>query len=667
MTEYGDAMHNTAESWSTVGIQAGQVNGSTVHVYPTIYQTAADATPLEKYKAGLAYLNDGVPAEACKLIGKAIAGGYEDGQVRFHWLLAMLSKRSLRDLTPAEREQLARVPEFLPRYADDEWRRALEAVCELLERLRGREDTRPALKGLLALQPTQREKIERHLDLVLTGSMKASLWAETHHRAMEQREANQRNGRVWAYFEPDPIEARARPPAQKFTTRRDKFMAVAWSGVSVIAGGYLGWTALLLARPLPILAFVAALAAGYVAVVNGLERHYRAQRLAAKEREYSDRRDRSRAPEGGFGKGVDHSFAHYFAIYVPHSVERETWLAGTAGIRSALRDEIVEIYRESRIPAERINWLIRYLVGDVRKRWETGNLWEYRDRYRTPLSAKVRHAVALVALVPATMTFLVAAIPAHPLTALLAAIVVLTGSRAATARWFRIISEYRRFAEEDQGYERALAQRQEAFERWQAKLDSTRPSETEMEDWLYCDKIVLLGRALRRYQLAWPDIIAHAFLQVPARSYTRARVKKGPWRYSNYDVRLFLVTPGGVREVRSELDFENASFRSEHRTNFSFASVSSVEVSETNEHSYTLALTLTNGPTRKIRITEPEAIEPDSDEDPDELAQIDLDAAGFAHTRHILEGIAAEGLNWIENNLHANGDLEDPPNLSDLQ
>jgi hypothetical protein len=68
-------------------------------------------------------------------------------------------------------------------------------------------------------------------------------------------------------------------------------------------------------------------------------------------------------------------------------------------------------------------------------------------------------------------------------------------------------------------------------------------------------------------------------------------VTGGPWRYSKYDVRLFLVTRDGVREVDSELDFEHASFRGENRKNFSFASASSVEVSKATEHSYTLALT----------------------------------------------------------------------------
>jgi hypothetical protein len=113
-------------------------------------------------------------------------------------------------------------------------------------------------------------------------------------------------------------------------------------------------------------------------------------------------------------------------------------------------------------------------------------------------------------------------------------------------------------------------------------------------------------------------------------------------------MRLFLITQDGVREISAELDFERAEFNGQERNNFRFDAVSSVHVIQTGDFEYTLGLTLTNGPTRKIRVTDPEGYQPDPSESPDAFSKINLDAAGFAHTLHILEGIAAEGKGWIK-------------------
>lgn len=659
MTEPDDVTLNLAASGATVGMQAEQINNSTVHVHAQ-YQLSADPTPREKYEVGVRYLENGSPNRARELIADAIAHGHDSAEARFHWALAMLSKRSYRDLAPAEREQLADVAASSRHNDDEEWTPALEVVWELLDYLRNRSHPKPVLKKLLDLPPAQREKIERHLDLVLMGGMKDDLWATTRHRAGQEREGHQRTDRVWAYFQPDPAAPRTRPPTAQGTTDADWFAAVVWTGLCMLAGGYLGWIVLTLARPIPILAYAATLAVGYVAARLGLEWRYRSDRLKAKDREFRDQDGGGQAPERGFANSVDHAFAHYFAIYVPHGVERDVWLAETAGIRTTLRNEIVEIYRESRIPAGAVRWLIRYLVTDVSKRWEAGTLWDYRERYQVARSTKAQCLAAATVCAVATVNVVATAITVHPFLALLALAAAVKGARTAAARWLYITSERRRLKEDRQDYEHAEAQRAAAYERWMAKLNAARPSESEMEHWLDCDKTILLGNALRHYHLLWRDVIAYALLQVPARHYKRARVKRGPWRYSKYDIRLFLVTKDGVREVSSELDFEHITLREEYRTNYRFAAISSVHVARANESSYTLELTLTNGPTKSLRITEPETTEPAPDEDPVELAKINLDATGLTHTLHVLEGIAAEGRAWIDRNLHATGTVEDP-------
>ncbi|QTR04628.1 hypothetical protein J7S33_07190, partial [Saccharothrix algeriensis] len=113
---------------------------------------------------------------------------------------------------------------------------------------------------------------------------------------------------------------------------------------------YLGQVVLSLGKPLPAVACVILIAAGYVAARSGLEWRYRSVRLATKERDHLGHHSAERASEGGFANRVGHSFAHYFARYVPSGTDRELWLARTAGIRTTLRDEVVELYRESRVP-----------------------------------------------------------------------------------------------------------------------------------------------------------------------------------------------------------------------------------------------------------------------------------------------------------------------------
>jgi len=640
---------NTAERDATVGMQARDVTDSTVYMNSTVYQVDPAATPSKKYEIGVKYLETGAPDRARGLIAEAIALGHDSGEVRFHWVLAMLSKRSYRDLDLAERRQISDVSDVLPGYADDEWKDALEAICELLECLRSHTDPARALKKVDDVGLAQRDMIDRHLDLVLTGGLKDSRWTRIHQNAVNDRAVGDRHDRAWAYFQPVPEKPRARVPAPVSIRRRDWVTAVGGSALVLVAVGKLGQTALALHRPVPMLACALVLVSGHVAAVYGLRWHYSALRLRTKERQHTDRRGVLRPPEGGFASEVDHDFEHYFARYVPSDVTPWDWRLGTAGIRRTLRDEIVEIYREQRVKAGSIRWLVRYLVADTRKRWSAGTLWDYRVQYRTPLATKAWFFTAVIVLGAALDTVVTAVAPTRPVALAYAGLGLVSG-RAAGFTWRRIVTEHWRHRDEQAEYDAAYLERLEEFQRWSGKLESIRPSESEMEYWLYCDRTVLLGKALSHYQLAWRDVIAHAFLQVPASRYKRARAAGGPWRYSKYDVRLFLVTLDGVREVSGELDFERALFWKEDRENYSFRQVSSVRVIETTGFEYTLKLTLTNGPTRDIRITERAVVEQGADEepeDPEKLFRMNLETTGFAHTLHILEGIAAEGASWI--------------------
>lgn len=665
MTEAVEGTQNTAERGSTVGIQAEQVHDSTV------YQVFHDASPSETFEIGMRFLRDGVPARAREFVADAIGRGHENSEVRFYWALAMLSKRAYRDLTLQERDQLGKLPDFLCRYADDEWKRALEAIHELLESLHGSQgDPGPALKRIADLKKSQREQIVLHLDLVLTGGAKDNLWAEAREAARAAQHSGDRVNRVWAYFQPDPLEARACRPTRISTTPSEQGWAGTWTAVFMGAAWYLGSALLAAVTPaLAVVAFVIALGAGFLGFRNGWEWRYRALRLRAKELEHVTRYGDDPDREGEFARDVDQSFRHYFREYTPPRLEADVWVTATAGIRATLREEIVELYKDEIVDrygdtknrVGHVEWLIRYLVREVKNRRLSGTLRTYREQWRTRRTTKLWSLLSftVVALVLAGVAMV--AVPVDPIRGGIAITVLFLSGRELTVRWSRIYNERRRFADDCDEYEQVLADRKQEYQRWQQKLADTLPLEREMEGWLTCDKTILLDEALRHYKVNWRDVIAHAFLQTPARRYKRARTRDCPWRYSRYDMRLFLITHDGVREYRAEFDFEHAVITRNERNNFRFDAVSSVGVIKTNELNYTLKLRLNNGPPNRIRITEAARTQPDTEHNLEGFSEINLDAAGFKPTLHILEGIAAEGRGWIERDPQAGGSDGPPP------
>jgi hypothetical protein len=637
----------TAGDGSHVGFQAGEVSGGTFYIDAPTYRLSSGATPKQQYAVGVRYLADGVPVKARELIRAAIDRGLDSAEVRFQWVMALLSKRSYRDLGRMDREELAALPEILPRYLDDEWTRALVAVYELLQCLRTHGSPDLALKKVHELKDEQRSLIIRHLDLVLTGGIKDSLWAQSTARAESDREGNGRRDRMWACFQAKPMQARAREAEPSPATGADDAVTAVRAALCVLLASYTGWTVIMTGRLLPICALAAVLGAGYFAARARLEWRCQSDALAAKESEYVLPTEEE--PLGnGFTSRVESRFVHYFTKYAPDRFELEDWLAGSAGIRRTLRVEIAEIYRESRIPVERIDWIIRFLAIRASKTWNDGSAWDFREQYQVPWRVKARSVAASAVMAIAAAEALGTLLSTHSILALLAAAGAIKAGRDAVGGWIRRVSEGRQARRREVDFEIEYAVRQAEYDRWKAKLEEVRPQEEELEYWLYCDKVIWLRDALNHYRLAWRDVLAHAFLLVPAPGARRFRVEGGQPRYSHYMLRLFLITDWGVREAGTALDFAKAEFHGQDRANYSYSSVSSVRVAVASEFEYTIELTLTNGPAQPIRVTEPVMIEEDSTDDPIEVARMDLDATGFSHALHILEGIAAEGRAWID-------------------
>jgi len=693
--EGGSGTTNVADNGATVGVQAQEIKDSYVYITSNTYSVPDGATSQEVYEVGVRHLDAGLPAQAQRLIFRAIAGGHDSAEVRLHWLLAMLSKRSYRDLKPQDREALARVSDTVESYADDEWRRALEAVIDLLDCLRTRTDAGNALQELTILRPDVRAGIERHLDLVITGGMKDLLWQRSWHRAKDEQLAGNRKDRVWAYFEPKPADARARVAKPRNIGAWGWLTGVGWAALFGMGEYRLARLTLGASRPfLTAYAFTGLLAAA-VAAWKGTDWRFRYGRLRALgegrprrrkwERIYAEtpapgvvvepklianlvarsgpvkgRRAVVRPPDvtdRGFASGVDRTFTFYFGRYAPAGIEAKDWLAESAFVRRRLRNEIVEIYREQRKSTGQVAWLIRFMARQVRDLYESGGDWKYTERFRVGWQTRATCIAALTWAIGSLAAVSAAAIGARPVVGVAMTLLLSVAGVAGSLRWVRIGCEFKRYRDDRRGHDEARREREAERDRWVAKLEATRPSESEMEYWLYCDKTVVLGKALRHYKLAWQDVIAHAFLSTPAEGTTRSRVTHGPWRYSKYEIRLFLVTVDGVREVCDDVDFERGDFGRQLRLNYRFDAVSCIGVDVVSRASNFLELSLNNGPARQITITEPVKSGFSAPEESDEeLSTLNLEAAGFVNALHILEGIAAEGKAWMDRDPVLSGD-----------
>jgi hypothetical protein len=640
---------NSAAYGSTVGIQAETVHNSTVYfVHP-------DASPEEKYKVGVRFLEDGIPSRAREMISDAIAHAHDGAEVRFHWVLAMLSARAYHELGTEEIDQLRRASGLVQGYPEGEWKDALRVAFELLAMFSTADGgTGRVLDRLRALPPRQLDAILRHFDLVLTGGLKDSLWAETCARAEAARFDNDRVDRVWAYFEPDPIGPRALPPRPS-TAGAGQVALLLQVGLFVAVAAFLWALALTVDPAAATIQLVVGLSAGLIAAHFGRPWWYHEHHLAAgKDVLPLPHTPDPSSPGGGFTSRVRRSFDHYFSIRVPHGFTPEQWRAHTAVIRNSLVAEIALLYRESRISVDRVNWLIRYLAEDARDRHNRGTLFDQRQQGKTSEAAKALCVLALAALGFTTLTLLGTVGSAGGAPQMWLAVLAVGGAvwsgYAAACSWLLVWGEERRLAEETRAYQEQLAARQVAYQKWKAFLDAKRPSELEMETWLTCEKTLFVDEALRKYQLGWRDLITHTILVTPARPYKRGRVRGGPWRYSRYGFRLFLVTQDGVREVSSELEFADGKRGDEQRSNYRFDALSSVQVTERRDVGSELELILTNGPARRIRVKDADTHHLAPDENARQIAEINLNAAGFIHTFRLLEGIAADGKGWIERN-----------------
>ncbi|MBT8227720.1 MAG: hypothetical protein HKP61_22270 [Dactylosporangium sp.] len=641
MNTPGGGVANTASGAVNV-VQAKTIHGDVT------YQIPPDSSPEERFQIGLRYLHGGILTKARECLGEAVAQGHVTSRSCFYLLLALLSGRTLQQMTDEDIETLRSLRGRVATHPRDAWADAIKSIMRLIDSVESPDqDPRILMKELDELGTRQQDEIFHHLEVFLRGPVRNWTWRRVFDRAGQEQCEGQRTDRVWRFFQPEPIPPRVRSP------RPARIDLATWVRCG-LATAALGATAGFLVRvawqhawlsTAP--ALLVAVAAAIVGAYTGVEWRYRVVRIRAKDRELLPTRQRTRPAAGdGFAAEIDRMFTHYFGTYLPRGADRGEWLTQTSGARQFLRDEVVDLYRESRVEAKRVAWLIRYLISDVQHRWRSGRLWDYHDRLRPPVAVRALFVLAVTTFTIGAVRVAGEAVVARPLSGSALAVCGLAAGWLAARDWTGMLVERRRFAAEAAETGRLRDDRVAAYGRWCRKL-AIRPDDLEMAHWLDCDRKVLMRQATEHYKLALQAIIAHAFMEAPAPGCKWARVRNGPWRYSRYQLLVFLLTADGVRQMAVDLDFEQARFRNQERLNYRYDAVAAVGVQEADDGHKTFELALVNSHSIDVEVTGPASDPVAPGEDCRTVSRATLDAAGLGNTLHVLEGIAAEGKAWI--------------------
>jgi hypothetical protein len=415
---------------------------------------------------------------------------------------------------------------------------------------------------------------------------------------------------------------------------------------AVVAGavGVIGWPLLQRGDTLSLIMLALAVVAAAVAVVSGAEWRFRGEQRRKEERlRRVAKLPTEAAPRAGFARKVNRIFLRYAREYAPDGPGSADWFVESYVPLGLLRDEMVEAYRETRVKADHIKWLIRFQVREIKQQWVDGTLVSHGQRWSIGPQTKVLTAGGVVVALVGMVWAVQAAARQDPLrTAEAVAVLAVTGW-AAVLTALHILAERRRVAVEERTRDQRMTTYWFEFQRWQHRL-SDRPTDIEMAQWLECDRRVLLHRVLERYESKWSDISAYASLEVRGDGGRKARAKNGPWRFSRYQLLVFLLTADGVRQVTVELDFAGATLHDWERVDYEYDAVDAVRVEWGDDGSRVLRLFLVDGATVEVGVREPGQAE--TDEDPEILAAGAVDATGLRNTLFVLEGVAAEGRRW---------------------
>lgn len=656
MTIPGSLPCNSVSGNAQVGVQ-----GQYVTIEGDVKVTAApDESPDAKYNAGVENLKSHNPGQARELIWQAMMGwettpdGTVTSKVLFHWLVAMLSGRTVCQFS---REEIGQLRHFRSRRAEtggDEWAEGVRLVYQLLDSVLQSAGDKAGLKADLSfligkfddLGKEQRDLL-LPLDLFLSGPRKDEMWRDELERAASSRHSNGRLERAWMFFHPDPDKVVLPEPRTGRVTAADRrWMRFSMALFAVLAG-YVGLELLAHGTVLGLLGYVVGLTGGIVAAAGDLElrspleRHPPPRPVVTPGEKFAKELTRR----------IDKLFQKYSDKYEPVEARRRLSEDATGEARQSSRDEIIGICLTNGFSGDRLAWLIRHEVCLLNQHWRDGSL-----RLPPPLLQPRRGTVAArrVGLAMLVLGFPLAVLTAR--THLLGFAVVLLSAVWAWHRWFKVSLEFRHDAAEKQERDRRQAGIDKAHRSWSARLKD-RPKDAQMAAWLESDRTVLLGMALDYFNLPRSRLVAHGFLEKPAPGARRSQINGGLPRYQKYQIWIFLLAEDGVHQLRASLDFLTGTLVEREHISYGYTSIAAVRMLRKSGGVRTFELSLTAGEPIRVRVREADPgpvpqDEQDENTDPaeeneSETGDTDLDVASVTNTLRLLQGVAGGGKNWL--------------------
>lgn len=644
------APFNQASGSAWVGMQSQYAYIDAITLPGDVQLTVEqNASPKTRYETGVRNLEHGNAGEARRLIWGAMMDQHMSGEVLFHWLVAMLSGRTIREFS---REEIDRLREFQCWRAEtgsDPWAEGARLIYQLLDpvlqpsgrRTRGKTGA-SLLDGQFESLGSKQRAMLRRLDLFLSGPRRDEMWRDELARARSEHDAGDRLGRAWKFFHPVPAKV-VIPSPSEHVSAADRGWMRASAVVFALLAGYVGLEMLGQGAAMGLLAYVAGLAGGIVAAAAGLEsRSWTVRRPASQAGAYPD----GECP-GELPKRIDRLFQSSFNKYEPVEITRALWQEAAAGARQLWRDEIIGICLANGFSAGEVAWLIRHEVWQLNKRWREGTLPIPPQQPLPRRGAVAAHRAGLSVMLLGLVLAVVAA-PGH----IPGFAVVLASAVWARRRWSRVRLEEKRHAAEQQERDRRQAAIDDAYRRWSGKLKD-RPSDAEMAAWMEHDRTVLLGMALDHCRLSRSRVIAHGFLEVPLPGARRSQVEGGLPRYQKYQIQMFLLTEDGFRLVRANLDFRTGALAIRSRTSRSYDSIIAVYAEPDPRGGQKFEVRLAHDDPIKVRVRDSRT-SAGRDENP-EAAETEealddgmgMDSASVDNTLQILDGVAADGRKWL--------------------
>jgi hypothetical protein len=620
----GQSAEATASGNARVGAQFGFVTGD-VHYY----HVSDGQSPAERYAVAFRFLEGGASARAADLIKEVVESGYRGGDdaddyddkvtpnhIAFHWMLAVLSGKPLEHLTAGDYTAI-RLARTLTAAAalDDQWLTGCNLIDRLLASLRRQEHTgrpEPGLGRLLSddqlLTSRCRDRVRRHLDILLEAGQADQQDAYSAEYAINRRMSDDRLNRAWKFFEPTPEEPRQRQPPEPHLTRSARLLCGAGAVLAVAAFVY--WLVLIQnAGAWPAVAVaLAVLAGGAAAAPSAISFLAVRQQIANRDRqrgyeqlqqarysgpaeadepaadddeEDTEESERVRARRKKFVRLITDHIDKEFSRLAPRpGAAKRKWHSDTAGPRKALREEMLSLYREPDLRLGSVNWLISYRVTELSRLWQAKKLTDYRTQLHPSLRALAGLSLGTIAVAVAAAYGIVTMIIVRPAEGVIATLAMLAAGLLVQ------ISKVGRYLVQQRAIQADAPDRQQRFEdemaEYRRRVDELRdrPGDEEIARWLDFDKIYLKTLAMNQLGLGRRDILQYATLIEPGPGWIGARVHFGPPRYSVYIVSVFLLTDAGVRQVTVTLDFLTGVAGNQIRRSFRHDAIASATVIE---------------------------------------------------------------------------------------